>query len=74
MELNQNFSEDLDRFEYLPEIHPPCDIGLIPKLEHMNMSLDNRFKINQSQLFFFNSLPGQTERRLRDMCNVPFEL
>ena len=72
MKPGESFDEFLDRYDYRLEIHPPCSIKFTPKLPPIGM--DRWFKINEAMLLFFNTLPGANERRLRDMCDVPFEL
>ena len=55
-----------------PELELPDDPGFIS--EPPRMSADAIFRINQSQMKFFNSRPGAEEQRLREKCNVPFVL
>ncbi|EEF59240.1 hypothetical protein Cflav_PD2091 [Pedosphaera parvula Ellin514] len=68
----KGLKSDEERFTYIFNIHPPCDLALQSK--SFQVSSDIWFKINEAQLIFFNTMPGAKERRMRDMCDVPFEL
>jgi hypothetical protein len=55
-----------------PMLEFPVDPDFIS--EPPRRSADEMYRINQTQLKFYNSIPGLEERRLRDKCDVPFIL